>query len=60
MPHKRKRRSFTRKELISALGLDAEGKSRTQKYAATTREFLKKVKEGDSESARKARKKLGI
>jgi hypothetical protein len=60
MPHKRKRHRFTRKELISALGLDAEGKTRMQKYAASTGEFLKKVKTGDSVSARRARKKLGI
>lgn len=59
MARKRIRR-FTRKELIRALGLDAEGHSRMQKYAATTSEFLKKVKQGTSPAAKSARERLGI
>lgn len=50
----------TRAEMIAALGLDPEGRSRQQKYAFTTAEFWQKIRHHKSEAARKARAKLGV
>jgi hypothetical protein len=62
MATKRRKRSrrFTRKQLISALGLDKESRKPNDRYAATTSEFLHKVKYSGSRASVKARKKLGI
>lgn len=50
----------SRADMIAALGLEPEGRSRQQKYDFTTDEFWKKIRFHQSESARKARVKLGI
>jgi hypothetical protein len=50
----------SRADMIDARGLEPEGRSRQQKYAATTAEFWKKVKYGSSEMDVEARRKLGI
>jgi hypothetical protein len=49
-----------RAELIAALGLDPEGSSRQQKYAATTQEFWQRVQHGTAPTDIAARKKLGL
>ena len=49
-----------RKDLIAALGLEPEGSRRSDKYAATTKEFWDKVRHGTSEAAKDARRKLGL
>jgi hypothetical protein len=55
------RRSLpSRAELIAALGLDPEGSSRQQKYAATTQEFWQRVQHGTAPTDIAARKKLGL
>jgi hypothetical protein len=46
--------------MIAALGLDPEGSSRQQKYAATTAEFWSRIRNGSAPSAEEARKKLGF
>jgi hypothetical protein len=49
-----------RADLIDALGLEPEGKSRGQKYAMTTKEYWHMVQHSDSRAAKSARRKLGI
>jgi hypothetical protein len=53
-------RRFTRAELIAALGLEPEGRSRQQKYAATTDEFRKRIAQGASRADIAARHRLGL
>jgi hypothetical protein len=50
----------SRKDLIAALGLPAEGHTRGSKYAATTQEFWNKIRHGESEAVKEARRQLGI
>lgn len=58
----RKRRHTipNRADLIKALGLESEGRTRGDKYAATTKEFYAKIVRGESLAARRARRKLGL
>jgi len=62
MPKKKRyRRSIpARADLIAALGLEAEGKTRGQKYDFSTKEFWERVKREDSPRAKRARKELGV
>lgn len=53
-------RRFNRAELIAARGLEPEGRSRQQKYAATTDEFRQKIACGTSQMDTEARQRLGI
>ena len=58
---RRKRHTIpNRADLISALGLEAEGRTRGDKYATTTKEFYAKIVKGESLAARRARRKLGL
>ena len=49
-----------RADLIKALGLESEGRTRGDKYAATTKEFYATIVRGESLAARRARRKLGL
>lgn len=53
-------RRFTRAEMISALGLEAEGSKRGDKYDYTTSEYAGKIANSIFPSAARARKKLGL
>ena len=55
-----KTRRPSRAEMIAALGLEPEGRTRGQKYAFSTSEFWTKIRTHDSEAARKARATLGV
>lgn len=58
---KRKRHTVpNRSDLLAALGLEPEGRTRGQKYAATTKEFYARVLTERSPAGRRARKALGI
>jgi hypothetical protein len=61
MPKKRKKkRRFSRKELIQALGLSPESRKRGDRYDAPTSHFLKRIKTEYSPRAIKAREELGL
>jgi hypothetical protein len=49
-----------RADLIAALGLEPEGRTRMGKYAATTGEFWKRVQTDMDPAARQARRTLGL
>jgi hypothetical protein len=55
-----KRSVPNRADLIAALGLEPEGRTRGQKYAFTTTEFWKKIRMHHSEAARNARRVFGL
>ena len=52
---KGKSRVPDRKDMIAALGLPPEGKTRGSKYDFTTAEYWKKIRTSDSPAARSAR-----
>jgi hypothetical protein len=56
----RRRTVPNRKDLIAALGLEPEGRTRMQKYAFTTAEFWRKVRTHHSKAARRARRVFGL
>jgi hypothetical protein len=57
----RARRSVPdRADMIAALGLEPEGKTRGSKYNFSTAEFWKKIRTGQSNAVVKARLKLGV
>jgi hypothetical protein len=58
--HSPRRSVPNRSDLIAALGLEPEGRSRGQKYDFTTLEFWKKIQTHNSEAARRARRVLGL
>jgi hypothetical protein len=49
-----------RKDLIAALGLEPEGRTRGSKYDYTTSDYWKKVRFHDSPAARRARQHFGL
>jgi len=49
-----------RADMIAALGLEPEGKKRSEKYDFTTKEYWDVIRNEDSRSARRARQKLGL
>lgn len=53
-------RQPSRAEMIAALGLEPEGRSRMQKYAATTAEYWRRIRHGGAPTDVAARRKLGI
>jgi len=56
----RQLRAFNRAELIAALGLEAEGRSRQQKYNFSTDSYRKRIAYGVSRADVEARQRLGI
>lgn len=50
----------SRKEMIAALGLEAEGKKRSEKYDFSTKEYWNKIRNGTSRADASARRTLGI
>lgn len=51
---------FTRAQMIDALGLEAEGSKRSDKYNFATANYAQKIAREHSIAAVRARKKLGL
>lgn len=57
----RSRRSVpNRAEMIAALGLEPEGRGRGNKYAYTTAEYWRDIRNRKSDAHRRARKHFGL
>ena len=53
-------RRYNRKDLIAAIGLEPEGKTRGSKYDFSTAEYVKEILTGTAPRYVKARKKLKL